>query len=155
MVGCYFTGIQNEVLMRKIFAPGAVIDRNASPTPTRVPSTLGPRPILLPHHVERAAGAPLPAQHHVAAERERIEIAIAQRERRSADVHDLAAVGIDREDAAAGAVLQPLAAAGLEQLAVVVVTARRRERLRVDIEVHVGLERQPEPDIPSTSCCDR
>ena len=48
---------------------------------------------------------------------------------------------------AAGAVLQPLAAAGLEQLAVIVVAPRGGERLGVDVEVHVGLQRQAEPEL--------
>ena len=33
----YFTGIQNELLIRNMFAPGAVSDRKASPTPMGMP----------------------------------------------------------------------------------------------------------------------
>jgi len=32
----YFTGTQNDILIRKMFAPGAVSDRKASPMSTRV-----------------------------------------------------------------------------------------------------------------------
>ena len=55
---------------------------NMSPTPTRRAERLGARAVLLPDEIERAAGPPLPSQHDVAAERQRVEVAVPQRERR-------------------------------------------------------------------------